>query len=303
MYGCKLYEAAPGTPRGRSTPPDPVTPQTLLKLLLLSGVVLLVIAIGLRTRLRQPLLVLRQPQLALRAVVAMYGLFPLLVLLAVELLPLRPGVGAALLGLAVSPVLPPWAKKGSALGGDDDYVIGVQLLSCAVSLLVVPLMIGLGSRLFGVETVLAPWAVEKVLLVTVAAPLTVGLALARLRPAAVPRLARLAEKAGSLLLLPGVVALLALQARAILAAMGQGTLALILVLVVVGLLVGRALGGPAPGQRWALASATVSRHPAVALLLASGAMPQHQPTVLGTVLLYLIASLVVPIPFERRRRG
>ena len=74
-----------------------MTPQTLLKFLLLSGVVLLVIAIGLRVRLRQPLLVVRQPKLALRAVVAMYGVLPLFVLLVVELLPLRPGVGAALL--------------------------------------------------------------------------------------------------------------------------------------------------------------------------------------------------------------
>lgn len=277
-----------------------MTPQTLLKLLLLSGVVLLVIAIGLRVQLRQPLLVVRQPHLALRAVLAMYVALPLFVWVVVELLPLRPGVGAALLALAVSPVLPPWAKKGRALGGGDDYVIGVQLLSCAVSLLVVPLMIGLGARWFGVETVLAPWAVEKVLLLTVAAPLAVGLALARLRPAAAPRLAKLAEKAGSLLLLPGVVALLALQGRSILAAVGQGTIALILVVVAVGLLAGHALGGPDPGNRWALASATVSRHPAVALVLASGAMPDHQPTVLGTVLLYLIASLLMPIPLERR---
>jgi BASS family bile acid:Na+ symporter len=221
----------------------------------------------------------------------------------VELLPLRPGVGAALLALAVSPVLPPWAKKGRALGGGDDYVIGVQLLSCAVSLLVVPLMIGLGARWFGVETVLAPWAVEKVLLITVAAPLAVGLALARLRPAAAPRLAVWAEKAGNLLLLPGVVALLALQGRAILAAVGQGTIVLIALVVAVGMLIGHSLGGPEPGHRWALASATVSRHPAVALVLASGAMPEHQPTVLGTVLLYLICALLLPIPLERRWRG
>ena len=279
-----------------------MTPQTLLKLLLLSGVVLLVIAIGLRVQLRQPLLVLRQPQLALRAVLAMYVAVPLFVWVVVELLPLRPGVGAALLALAVSPVLPPWAKKGSALGGQHDYVIGVQLLSCAVSLVVVPLMIGLGSRWFGVETVLAPWAVEKVLLLTVAAPLAVGLALARLRPAAAPGLAKLADKAGTLLLLPGVVALLALQGRSILAAVGQGTIALIALMVAVGLLAGHALGGPEPGNRWALASATVSRHPAVALVLASGAMPAHQPTVLGTVLLYLICALLLPIPLERRWR-
>jgi BASS family bile acid:Na+ symporter len=108
---------------------------------------------------------------------------------------------------------------------------------------------------------------------------------------------------GALVLLPGVVVVLALQAPAMLAAIGQGTVALIAAVVAVGLLVGHALGGPEPGHRGALASATVSRHPAVALLLAIGALPQHQPTVLGTVLLYLIAALLLPIPFERRRRA
>ncbi|MFM8604194.1 MAG: hypothetical protein ACKOBY_01420 [Cyanobium sp.] len=166
-------------------------PQTLLKLLILAGVVLLVIAIGLRARLRRPLLILRQPQLALRSVLAMYVAWPLL-----ALLPHRPGVGAALLGLAVSPVLPPWAKKGTALGGNADFVIGLQVLSCGVALLAAPLMIAVGARWFGVETVLAPWAVEKVLLVTVLAPLAVGLGLARLVPERVPRLAAMAAGLG-----------------------------------------------------------------------------------------------------------
>ncbi|MFM7394118.1 MAG: hypothetical protein ACKO22_07100 [Cyanobium sp.] len=53
-----------------------MTPQTLLKLLILAGVVLVVIAIGLRAQLRRPLLILRRPQLALRAVLAMYVAMP-----------------------------------------------------------------------------------------------------------------------------------------------------------------------------------------------------------------------------------
>lgn len=278
-----------------------MTPQDLLKLLTLAGVVLVVTAIGLRVRLRRPLLILRQPQLALRAVMAMYVAMPLLALLLVTLLPHRPGVGAALLGLTVSPVLPPWAKKGAALGGNADYVIGLQLLSCAVALLAAPVMIAIGAHVFGVETVLSPWAVEKVLLATVVAPLAVGLGLARLAPERAPRLAAVAERLGGGLLLAGVLLLLALQRQAILGAIGEGTVALIALLVVAGLVLGHALGGPDPAHRWPLASATVSRHPAVALLLAAGAVPQHQPTVLGTVLLYLLIALVLPIPFERRR--
>lgn len=280
---------------------NPVTPQTLFKLVLLLGVVLMVAAIGIRTRMEQPLLLLRRPGLALRAMAAMYVALPAFVLLLVWLMSLREGVGAVLLGFAVSPVLPPWAKKGVAVGGRGDYVIGLQVLSCVVSLLVVPLMIVIADRIFGVRANLAPLAVERVLLVTVAAPLALGMGVARLWPGAAPRLAALAERVGGVVLLLGTAVLLLLRGPWILGVLGQGTLLLTVTVVAFGLLVGLSLGGPDPGNRAALASATVSRHPAVALLVASGAFPDNNATVVGTVLLYLLASLVLPIPFERRR--
>jgi len=63
------------------------------------------------------------------------------------------------------------------------------------------------------------------------------------------------------------------------------------------------LGGPHPGNRGALASATVSRHPAVALLLASGAFPEQEATVIGAVLLYLLTALLLAVPYERWRKS
>ena len=279
-----------------------MNPETILKLVLLLGVVLLVIAIGVRARLQEPLLLLRRPTLALRAMLAMYGALPAFVLLLVWLLPLREGVGAVLLGFSVSPVLPPWAKKGAAVGGHADYVIGLQLLSTGLSLLVVPLMIAITYRLFGVVTELQPLAMELVLLVTVAIPLALGIGLARLYPNAAPRLGALAERLGSFLILIGAIALLIAHGQKIVGVIGQGTVIVTIVVIAFGLLVGGLLGGPDPGNRRALASATVCRHPAIALLLASGAFPQQEATVIGTVLLYLLASLVLPIPYERWRR-
>jgi BASS family bile acid:Na+ symporter len=279
-----------------------VNPETILKLVLLLGVVLLVVAIGVRARLQEPLLLLRRPTLALRAMLAMYVALPAFVLLLVWLLPLREGVGAVLLGFSVSPVLPPWAKKGAAVGGHADYVIGLQLLSTGLSLLVVPLMIAIAYRLFGVATVLQPLAMELVLLVTVAIPLALGIGLARLYPGVAPRLGALADRLGGLLLLFGAVALLIAHGQKILAVIGQGTVIVTVVVIAFGLLVGGLLGGPDPGNRRALASATVCRHPAIALLLASGAFPEREATVIGTVLLYLLASLVLPIPYERWRK-
>ena len=279
-----------------------MNPATILKLVLLLGVVLLVVAIGIRARLEQPLLLLRRPALALRAMLAMYVVLPAFVLMLAWLLPLREGVGAVLLAYAVSPVLPPWAKKGTAVGGQADYVMGLQVLSSVVALLVVPLMIWIVYRVFGVETALDPLAVEKVLLVTVAVPLALGIGLARLWPHAAPRLGALADRVGMVVLLLGAVALLVVHGRAILGVIGQGTFVVTLLVIAFGLLVGHLLGGPDAGNRGALASATVSRHPAIALLLASGAFPEHESTIVGTVLLYLLAALLVPIAYERWRK-
>ena len=92
-----------------------MNPETILKLVLLLGVVLLVVAIGIRARLEGLLRLLRRPALALRAMVAMYVALPAFVLLLVWLVPLQAGVGAVLLGCAVSPVLPPWADRKSVV--------------------------------------------------------------------------------------------------------------------------------------------------------------------------------------------
>jgi BASS family bile acid:Na+ symporter len=279
-----------------------MNPAIVLKLVLLLGVVLLVVAIGLRARLEEPLLLLRRPALALRAMVAMYVALPAFVLVLVWLLPLREGVGAVLLGFAVSPVLPPWAKTGTAVGGQTDYVIGLELLSAGVALLVVPLMIWIVYRVFGVETTLEPMAVEQVLLATVAVPLALGMGLARLWPGAAPRLAARADRAGTVVILLGAVVLLVVHGRAILGVIGQGTLIVTVAVIAFGLLVGHLLGGPDPGNREALASATVSRHPAIALVLASGAFPELESTVIGMVLLYLLASLLLPVAYQRWRK-
>jgi BASS family bile acid:Na+ symporter len=279
-----------------------VDPATGLKLVLLLGVVLMVVGIGARVQLEEPLLLLRRPTLALRSLLAMYVLFPALVLLLVWLLPLRQGVGAVLLGFAVSPVLPPWAKKGTALGARADYVIGLELLSTAVSLLLVPLMITIAERLFGVATQLEPEAMVIVLLATVLLPLGIGIGIARLMPRSAPRLAAVADRIGSVVLLIGAVVLLAVHGPKMLAVIGEGTVLAILVVIIIGLLFGELLGGSDRSIRGALASATVSRHPAIALLLASGAFPQQQPTVIGTVLIYLLASILLPILLMRWRK-
>ncbi|HQR30131.1 MAG TPA: hypothetical protein PLL32_06950 [Anaeromyxobacteraceae bacterium] len=279
-------------------------PATILKLVLLLGIVLLVLAIGLRARPGDALHLLQRPGQGARALLVMFVLQPAFVLLLVWALDLRKGVGAALLAFTVAPVLPPWAKKGYAMGAPGDYVIALEVLSTVGSMIAIPLMIGVVSQVFGVQTALDPWSVELMLLVTMGLPLLVGMGIGRARPEAAPRLAYLADRAGSLVLALGALVLVVARWRAIVDVVGRGTILVSLVVIAFGLLAGHVLGGPGNGKRGALASATVSRHPGVALLLATAAMPEQGPAVIGAVLLYLAASLLVPIPYERWvRRG
>jgi BASS family bile acid:Na+ symporter len=276
----------------------------ILRLALLVGVALLVVAVGIRVRVRQPLrLLLGKPALAARAVLAMYVALPAFVLLLLWLLPLPASVGAVLLGFAVAPVLPPWAKNGTAVGGQDDYVIGVELLSAGVALLLVPIFIWIVQQAFGVATKVDPLAVEGVLLMTFVAPLAIGMGITRWLPAAAPRIAKIADRVGGALVLFEGVLIFVLHGRAVLDVIGQGTLVAILAVVLFGLFTGHMLGGPDPGNRGALASATVSRHPAIALLLASSAFPEQQTAVMGAVLLFLAISMLFTIPYERWRES
>jgi hypothetical protein len=159
-------------------PVEGLLPMAILTLILITGVLLLVVAIGIGVEPGWPLLLHRKPWLAFRAMASMYVGLPAFVWLLVRILPLNGPVSAALLGLAISPVLPPWGRKAALVGGRSNDIIGLQLLSSGIAVLVIPLMIWLVEHLFNVQTTLDPLAVELVLLVTVAAPLAAGMGLA-----------------------------------------------------------------------------------------------------------------------------
>ena len=72
--------------------------------------------------------------------------------------------------------------------------------------------------------------------------------------------------------------------------------------VIVGLLIGHLLGGPEREHSVVLALSTACRHPAIALTIASANFPDLRFG--GTILLYLLVSIVVCIPYvawQRRR--
>jgi BASS family bile acid:Na+ symporter len=82
---------------------------------------------------------------------------------------------------------------------------------------------------------------------------------------------------------------------------GDGTLMVFIAFVLVGLAVGHFLGGPEQADRTVLAIATGSRHPGMALAIATASFPE-QKLVVPALILYLLVSVVASLPYIVWRR-
>ena len=106
------------------------------------------------------------------------------------------------------------------------------------------------------------------------------------------------------MLVIGVLGLLAGVLPAALALVGNRTLVALAVFAAAGLIVGHWLGGPRDDDRLVLALSTASRHPAIALAVASANFPD-EPNLGASIVLYLLVNALVAFPFLawRKRRA
>jgi BASS family bile acid:Na+ symporter len=210
-------------------------------------------------------------------------------------------VKVALVALAVSPVPPIIQKKQISAGGRQEYVVGLLVAMSLLAIVLVPLTVLILDDIFGRAATITPASVAKIMLLTVLAPLGVGLLLRHWVPPTEKAAGAIIAIAG-LLLVVGVVLLLYGLWPVTRTYIGNGVVAMLAALAVIGLAVGHILGGPRPGDRTALAMSTSSRHPAVALAIAtSGAVTEPKPE-LAIILLYLVVATFVALPYQKWRK-
>jgi BASS family bile acid:Na+ symporter len=266
-----------------------------------TSIVLLVLALGLRSSMADALYVLRRPALLLRSLLAMNVLMPLLIFALATSFNLRPAVEIALFALALSPVPPILPGKQLKLVTHEGYVLGLLVASAVASVVLAPLAIELADLHLGMRARVEPLKILEVVARSVILPLLVGILFHHLRPELAKRLARPVNVAGGVLLLVVIVPALLSLARTIFSLVGDGTLLAIVVFTVLGLLIGHWLGGPEPDNRTALALATATRHPGVALTVATAAFP-NQKLVLPAIVLFMLVNLIASMPYSNWRK-
>ncbi len=278
-----------------------MTAQTLILLALKASILLSVFAIGLASRVEDTLFLLHRPGLLLRSVLAINVVMPLVAAAMAWTFDLPVAVEVALVALAVSPVPPLLPKKQMKAGGEPSYAIGLLVVAALIAVLFVPLAVELVGLAFQLPVHMTAWPIAKLVFATVLAPLLAGILARRLAPGLAARFARPVGQIAAIMLGLCVVAVLATAWPAIVDFIGTGALWAVAAFVGVGLAAGHLLGGPDPHGRTVLALAAATRHPGVALAIASANFPGDK-AILPAFLLYLVFAAVLAIPYVTWRR-
>ena len=176
-----------------------------------------------------------------------------------------------------------------------------MLFRSALAIVTVPITVSLFNNAIGRTGEIAPLRIAKVVLTSVLVPLASGIALRRLAPALASKIARPVVIIGIVLLIVSALPLLYALFPAVRALIGNGTAAVIAAMAAIGLGVGHMLGGPRPDDRTVLALSTTSRHPAVALAVASSGGTELRPE-LAAILLYVIIAALISVPYVAWRK-
>lgn len=276
---------------------------TIVKLAAVGSIFLLVLSFGMETRLADAFAFLHAPAESARAMAAMYLVVPAVALALALWLPLVPATMFALLALAVSPMPPIFPGKGAKVGGGNRYVMSLFVLATMATFVAAPLIVAIDSYVLDVGL---SFDVRQVLLIvgiTVAIPFAAGLALAAVAPAVAAKSAHPLAVAGKALLAVTMLTALVVIAPNMLEAIGNFTLVACCLMAAAALFAGHLLGGPAPGNRAALATAATLRHPGVALALAATASTEDSKQLMATVFLYLVIATLIGIPYGRWMKG
>jgi bile acid:Na+ symporter, BASS family len=271
---------------------------TLILLAVQLSLVLMVFSIGLGASVGDVTYLFRQPKLLIRSLLSLNVVMPLFAVALAKSFDFTPLVKAALVLLAISPLPPIFPKKSQKAGGRFSYAIGLLVTATVVSIFFIPLAMKLLGRAFDLSLEMSPGGVVTLVLWTLLLPLAAGVAVHRLSPAFAERAGPTIGKVGGILLLLGLVPILVKVWPAMMTLIGNGTLFAMVVFALVGLAAGHLLGGPDPEDRVVLALSTATRHPGIAIAIAQVNFPGEKLAA-GAVLLYLLVSAVVAIPYMK----
>ncbi len=245
-----------------------------------------------------------QPSRLVRSLVAINVLGPAIAIAVCKTFSLHPAIIIGLVTLSVAPVSNMFVQSMLPLVGPGRaaYAYGLFFASSVLSVILTPLAVDVIQAIFGGDQHVSPLAVAQVVLSSVLLPLGVGLVIGRRWPATKRWIPGVQKVSMLVLLICGVIIIAGVWSL-----MGsifrEGTLTAVVLITLLWLAAGHLLGGPDEDDRTVLAHATVSRHPGVAIVVAT--LTDERLAPIGVLVAVLVSSLAM-VPYtqwRKRRRG
>ena len=272
---------------------------TILGLGVKISIFITVLSLGMRASLSDIAHLFRRPGQLIRALVSIFVIMPVFAIVAIKAFTLGPLVRVVLVALSVSPIPPIFPKKAFRSGGEAQFTFGLLAAVTLLSVIIIPLAFAVLDVVVGRDLQFSQPFLIKTLATAVVVPMAIGMALRYLAPKFSEGFADVIAKIGVALLLISVLPILIVLLPAIWSLTGSGMLLAFIVFALAGVMAGYFLGGSDPKERTVLALATTSRHPGIAIALASANVVDETPkqVIAAAVILYLITSTIVVAPF------
>jgi BASS family bile acid:Na+ symporter len=273
---------------------------TLINVLLQGSIFLIIFAVGLTTGWKDAMYLLKRPGLLIKSILSMNIIMPLIALAAAVVFDINRAVLFAMIAFAVSPVPPMLPKKVAKAEGGSPYAIALLITAASLSVIFVPLSMYLMGQYMGRQAVIHGSDIAKIVIISILAPLFLGMLIKHLFPGFSGRSAEPISKTASVLMLVSLLPIMITSFPEIISLMGSGTLAAFIGFVLAGLITGHLLGGPEPNNRTVLAISTALRHPGVAIAIAATNF-HDKKLAIAAILLYMAVNAVVTIPYTAWR--
>lgn len=256
-----------------------------------------VLTMGFKATLSEPFFLISRPRLFIRTFLAMYVVVPVVTAAILALVPLPVDVKIGVILLAISPVVTTLPHKMLALGANPAYVYSLLISMSLVAVIMVPISLAILTALpLTHDASVPPFKVVKIIAQTVLMPLIIGAIIRRLAPRWAERLSQPINAISGKVLLAALLALLFLNLGGI-AEAGVLSFIVLLVLTALALAAGHLLGGPAFGDRVALAMASAQRQMAIATLIAAINFPGA--VTIDVIVIYLIITILATMLYTK----
>lgn len=276
---------------------------TVLHLALNISVAFTVFAYAIWIRREDFTFFIHQPRVLLISLLSIFVLAPTAAVTIAEWVDPSRVMNIAIVTLAISIIPPLMPLKQLSAGGNRAYAVELTLIVAVLTVLVVPLQADLLGRLTGKSYGVSPLDLSGYVVQIIIIPIALGLIVNRLTQRgdsvirrASPRLAR----AAGVVTLAAMIAVFLTAVPDMVHLLNFRTLLAVLLFNLAALGIGHLLGGPDRERALVLALSTASRHPALALTVASVNFPGERFT--AAVMLCVVGNMLISAPYLRWHR-